>query len=329
LRALVCRALGDDLSEVVVQHGLDVPTPGPGEVLVRVEAASANFPDLLMCQGKYQFRPPLPFVPGMDVAGRIAALGPGVTAWSVDDAVFGGARLGAFADWCVCPASGLMRRPDHLSAFEAACLPAATLTAWVTLVRRAHLQPGETVLVHGATGGVGLATADLARHLGARVIATASSAAKRDVLHQRGFDHVLASSGFRDAVKDLTQGRGADVVVDPVGGAVFDESVRCIAFDGRLMVVGFASGVIPTIAANMPLIKGFAVIGVRAGEYGRQFPGRGRENIKAIEELAQAGHLRPLVWKTFSLEHARDALVALRDRAVVGKAVIVMDELAP
>jgi NADPH2:quinone reductase len=192
----------------------------------------------------------------------------------------------------------------------------------VALHRRAHIQAGETVLVHGAAGGVGLAAVDLALLAGARVIATASTPEKRAFLAGYGAHHVLAPGGFREAVKEITDGAGADVIYDPVGGDVFDESVRCIAFDGRLLVIGFAGGRIPTIAANMALIKGFSVIGVRAGEYGRRFPDRGRETIAAIWALAESGMVRPHVHAALPLDRAREALLMLPTRSVIGKLVV-------
>jgi NADPH2:quinone reductase len=266
-------------------------------VLVRVRAASVNFPDLLMTRGEYQFKPPLPFTPGLDLAGEVAALGEGVTGWSLGDAVVGGARLGGFAEYAVLSADALKPKPARLSFGEAAAYGAAYLTAYVALVRRARLEPGEWVLVHGAAGGVGLAAVDLAKALGARVIAASASDAKlAEIQRLYAPDAVVnVTGGFKDKVKEITGGRGADVIYDPVGGDVFDESVRCIAFDGRLLVIGFTSGRIPNVSVNMPLIKGFSVMGVRAGEYGRQFPEKGRENAEAVWRMADEGVISPHV----------------------------------
>lgn len=206
---------------------------------------------------------------------------------------------------------------------QAASFPAAWLTAYVSLVRRGQLQRGETLLVHGAAGGVGMAAVDLGLLLGARVIATAGSQAKLDVLKARGAHHVIDyTTGFKDEVKRLTGGRGADVIYDPVGGDVFDESVRCIAFGGRLLIIGFTSGRIPTVSVNMPLIKGFSVVGVRAGEYGRQFPEKGRENIEAVARLARDGKIKPHIGLSVPLSQAVDAFRALNERRVIGKAVV-------
>ncbi len=321
-RALLCAALADDFSGVKIVE-LDVPPPGPGEVCVRMRAASLNFPDLLMTQGKYQLKPELPFTPGMEGVGEIEALGAGVQGFAVGEHVVVASRYGMMAERVNVPAAALRRKVQAMSWAEAASYPAAWLTAYVSLVRRGALQAGETLLVHGAAGGVGMAAVDLGLLLGATVIATAGSQAKLDVLRSRGAHHVINSAnGFRDEVKQLTNGRGADVVYDPVGGDVFDESVRCMAFDGRLLVIGFTSGRIPSVSVNMPLIKGFSVVGVRAGEYGRQFPEKGRENVEAVERLAREGKVKPYVGLSVPLSRATDAFRALNERRVIGKAVI-------
>lgn len=323
MKALVCRELLPDYAGVALEHR-DLPAPGPGEVRVRIKAASLNFPDLLMTEGKYQMKPELPFVIGMEFAGLVDAVGSGVTQFAPGDAVAGGNRIGAFAEQAVVPAAALRRKPEAISFAAAASYGAAYLTAYVALVRRANIQPGEWLLVHGASGGVGLAAVDAGRLLGAKVIATSASEEKRRILTAYGADHVLPATGFREAVKELTGGRGADVIYDPVGGDVFDESVRCIAFDGRLLVIGFTSGRIPTVSVNMPLIKGFSVIGVRAGEYGRQFPERGRENMAAIWQWAEEGKVRPRIHAEVPLADWRRAFEMMRDREVVGKVAIVM-----
>jgi len=326
MRALVVETLAPDFAGCAVRE-VATPTPGPGEVLVRVRAASVNFPDLLMTRGEYQFKPPLPFTPGLDLAGEVAALGEGVTGWSVGDAVVGGARLGGFAEFALLNADGLKPKPARLSFAEAAAYGAAYLTAHVALVRRARLEPGEWVLVHGAAGGVGLAAVDLAKALGARVIAASASDAKLAAIQALYAPDAVVNltGGFRDQVKAITGGRGADVIYDPVGGDVFDESTRCIAFDGRLLVIGFTSGRIPTLSVNMPLIKGFSVMGVRAGEYGRRFPDKGRENAEVVWRMADQGLIRPHVHAELPLDDWREAFELLARRQVVGKAVIRPD----
>ncbi len=322
MRALVCHALSDDFSGVEVRE-VPVPKPGPGQVRIKVRATSINFPDLLLCQGKYQLKLEPPFTPGMDIAGTIDALGEGVDQFDLGDEVCGGARFGGFADYALVSADGLQKKPSSMSFDEAASYSAAYLTAYVSLVRRGRLEAGETLLVHGASGGVGMAAVDVGKLLGATVIATGGSDEKLAKVKAYGADHVInTADGFRTKVKDLTNGRGADVIYDPVGGDVFDESVRCIAFDGRLLVIGFTSGRIANVATNMPLIKGFSVVGVRAGEYGRQFPDRGRENVKQIWDWARAGKTRPYVHATLPLEQTLDGFRALQNRQVVGKLII-------
>jgi NADPH:quinone reductase len=324
MKALVVEELAPDYAGCVLKE-IPTPDPGPGEVLVETRAAAVNFPDLLQTRGEYQHKPPLPFIPGLEMAGVVAKVGEGVTRWKAGDAVVGGARIGGFSEMALTFAQGLRAKPERFSFGEAAGFGAAYLTAYVSLVRRAEAEPGEWVLVHGAAGGVGLACVDLARVLGCRVIAASASDAKLAVIEAEYAPDatVNVTGGFRERVKEITGGRGADVVYDPVGGDVFDESVRCIAFNGRLLVVGFTSGRIPTISVNMPLIKGFSVMGVRAGEYGRQFPERGRENSAAIWKLAEEGKLKPRVYKEYALADWRAAFDSLADRQVIGKSVIV------
>ena len=323
MKAMVCREISEDVG-VLALEDLPTPEPGQGQVRVRLRTASVNFPDLLMIQGKYQFKPPLPFSPGMEGAGVVDAVGEGVTRAKPGDEVVVGARYGTFAESIVAPAEAVRTKPAQMSFEQAAIYPVAYLTAYVALTRRGGLQAGDTLLVHGASGGVGLAALDLGKALGATVIATTGRPEKAEALKAAGADHVLPAPGFRDAVKELTGGRGADVIYDPVGGDVFDESVRCIAFDGRLLIIGFTSGRIPTVSVNMPLIKGFSVVGVRAGEYGRNFPEKGRENIAAVDALAAEGRIRPRVDSVFPLERAVEAMRRLIDRQVVGKVVLTM-----
>lgn len=321
-RALVCSRLGDDLAGVALAD-IDVPPPAAGEVAVAGRAAALNFPDLLMTRGLYQHKPRLPFVIGMEGAGEVAAIGDGVTDWKVGDRVCYFGKEGAIAERVLLPAATLRHAPSGLDWAEAAAFRIGALTAWVALVVRGRLQPGETLLVHGATGGMGAAAVQLGRYMGATVIATATSLAKLEAARSLGAHHVLATGdGFREQVKALTGGRGADVVYDPVGGDVFDESIRCIAWDGRLLVVGFAGGRIPTLAANLPLIKSFSVTGVRAGEHLRRNPADAQQILREIEHLAAQGVFRPYIGARYPLAQAIDALRALQARAAVGKIVV-------
>lgn len=321
MKALLCRANADDIGTAKIED-VTLPELGANDVRIRVRAAAVNFPDILMIQGKYQHRPELPFVVGGERAGDVIAVGSGVTKLKVGDRVVGGALAGGFAQEAQGPESSYRPIPGDADYAVASAYTTAYLTAYVSLVRRGELAKGETLLVHGAAGGVGLAAVDLGKVLGATVIATASSDEKRAFLKDYGADHVLPSSGFREAVKDLTGGRGADVIYDPVGGDVFDESIRCIAFNGRILIVGFTSGRIPSVGVNMPLIKGFSVVGVRAGEYGRKFPEKGRENIAAIDKLLADGKIRPHIHARFPLDQAVDAMHMLTTRKVIGKVVI-------
>lgn len=323
MRALQVWTLSPDLAGMGIAD-LPLPVRGAGEVLVRIEAAAVGFPDLLMTQGMYQAKPPLPFVPGMEAAGVVVEADEDC-GFSPGDEVIAGAGSGCIAQYACFAASALMRKPARLSMPEAASLRSAYLTAWVAHVRRGVAQPGEWLLVHGAAGGVGLAAVDLGLALGLKVIAVASSAAKREAIARLyGPHHVIdGSAGFREQVLELTGGRGADLVFDPVGGEVFRESSRCIAFDGRLLVIGFASGERPQIGANIALIKCFSVVGVRAGEYGRRFPDRGAQNIASVLQLAAEGAIRPHVHACHALADWRKAFAAMEGRTVVGRSVIL------
>lgn len=327
-RKIVCRELTENLDDLVIEEH-PTPTPGPGELLVRVRACSVNFPDILMTKGGYQFKPEMPFTPGMEIAGDVLEVGDAVSGFAVNDGIIASAKTGGYAEVIIVPAESARKIPSNMNYDTAAALPAAYNTAYVSLVRRGDLQPGETLLVHGATGGVGLAAVEMGKFLGATVIATGGTDEKLKVVKEMGADHVInytqpdgTQGGFRERVKELTDGNGADVIYDTVGGDVFDESVRCIAWGGRILIVGFTSGRIPTVGVNMPLIKGFSVVGVRAGEFGRRNPKLGKENIETVMRWASEGHLNPHVCATFPLEQAVDAMKMLQDRKVVGKVII-------
>jgi NADPH2:quinone reductase len=320
VKAILCRALADDIGTLKLEE-IDLPPPGRGQARIRVRAAAVNFPDILTVQGKYQHKPPLPFIPGSEATGDVIAVGEAVTEVKIGDRVIAGG-LGGYAEEMQVAASSLRKIPAGIGYAEAAGFTVAYLTAYVALVCRARLEAGEWLLVHGAAGGVGLAAVDLGKHLGAKVIATASTQTKRDFLKSYGADHVLPSSGFRDEVKAITGGEGANVVYDPVGGDVFDESTRCIAFDGRITIIGFTSGRIPSISVNMPLIKGYSILGVRAGEYGRKFPEKGRQNMFAITKLLAEKKIRPHIHARMPLAQSVDAMRMLEKREVIGKVVI-------
>lgn len=325
-RALQVQSLSADLGGLAL---VDLPMPAAraGQSLVRIEAAALGFPDLLMTKGLYQAKPAVPFIPGIEGAGTIVEAAPG-SAFAAGDRVIVGGLTGAVARYGLFGEEAMLPLPASLSMAQGAALRAAYLTAWVALVRRGRCERGETLLVHGAAGGVGLAAVDLGLALGLRVLATASSESKRHAIAALHPDAEVidGSPGFREVVLGLTAGRGADLIFDPVGAEVFDESLRCIAFDGRLLVVGFAAGRIPSVGANIPLIKGFSVVGVRAGEYGRRFPERGAENLASILALASSGAIRPHVHACFGLDDWRAAFDAMSRREVVGRSVILPHE---
>ena len=322
MQALLCSRLEDDLRGVALAQ-MPAPRPGPGEVAIEVCAAALNFPDLLMTRGAYQHRPTLPFVMGMEGSGRVSEIGPGVSGVKLGQAVCFAGKQGAIAQTVVVPVGGLRAMPAGFDWAQAAAYQVCALTAWVALVVRGQLRAGETLLVHGASGGTGAAAVQLGRHLGARVIATGTSAAKLASLSALGADHLLVTGeGFREPVKALTGGRGADVVFDPVGGDVFDESVRCIAPEGRLLVVGFASGRIATLASNLALIKGFSMVGVRAGEYLRNRPDRAESILADVARLPEQGRFEPLIGARYALADALQALHTLAQRRVSGKVVV-------
>ena len=323
MQALRVNALSDDLSGVSLQE-VPQPTRAAEEVLVRVRAASLNFPDLLMTRGAYQFKPEPPFTLGMELAGEVIEADPG-SGFTTGERVMGGAKTGAFAELASIPAASLRPVPDGLDWNAAAALGAAYTTAWTGLVELGGLCAGQWVLVHGASGGVGMAAVDLARALGARVIATTGVEDKRERIAAACAPEavVLAQGRFREEVSRITGGALCDLVFDTVGGDVFDESTRCVAFGGKLLVVGFTSGRIAEIATNIPLIKGFSVIGVRAGEYARRFPDRGARIAGEVAKIAGEGRIAPHIDRVLPLTQWRAALEAMAARELVGKVVLV------
>ncbi|KWV96245.1 NADPH:quinone oxidoreductase family protein [Erythrobacter sp. AP23] len=319
MKAVFVSKLSPDLSGVELAE-LEQPE---GEVLVRVRAASLNYPDLLMTRGEYQFKPEPPFVSGLEMAGEVVEA-PADSGFVSGDRVRGGAKTGAFADYVALPAASLRKMPENLDFATAAAMGAAYHTAYVALVEIGGLKAGQTILVHGASGGVGLAACDLARALGATVIAATHREDKIEPLRRIARpDAVILNTGrFREDVSELTDGKLCDLVYDPIGGDVFDESTRCVAFGGKLLVIGFVSGRIPEIAVNIPLIKGFSVVGVRAGEYARRFPDRGARIAEAIDRLAAERRIRPHVDRTLPLTDWREAFEAMQRGEIVGKIVL-------
>ncbi len=335
IQTVRCHQISEDIGSVSLDE-INLPDPGPGEVQVRIKACALNFTDLLMIQGKYQHKPALPFAPGREASGDIVAMGTGVHAFKEGDAVSFGLRSGGFAEAVNLAADSVEPMPCGMSYAKAACYRSAYLTAYVALIVRGKLQTDEWLLVHGAGGGVGMAAVDLGKHFGARVIGTGSRDDKLAVVKARGADAVINYSlpdgslgGFRDKVKEITGTGGADVIYDPVGGDVFDESMRCVNWRGRILTIGFTSGRWPQAAVNRILIKSIAVIGVRAGEIGRRDPALGVRIRRAIADLANDGHINPHVCATFPLERAVDAMRLLENREVVGKCVVTMNGYGP
>jgi len=322
MRAWRCHAFGD--FRALSCEAIAVPQPGPGELLIEVRAFAPGFPDMLMVQGLYQLKPPLPFTPCAEFSGVVAACGEGVPSYARGDAVMGVVRYGAAAQALVVRASDCLPLPPALDfAHGAACLIAAK-TAHVGLVVRGGLRAGETLLVHGASGGVGLAAVELGKLLGATVIGCASGPEKLAAVAAKGADHLVdyRDGSFRERVKALTGGRGADVVYDPVGGDVFDESLHCIATFGRLLVIGFASGRIPQAPVNLALIKQIAIVGVRAGEYGRQYPAGGAAVNAALAAHVARGELRPHLHGTRPFDALPEAFDDIAGRRVIGRVVV-------
>lgn len=323
MKAVVCEAFGGP--EVLAVRELpDPPPPGPGELQVRIQARGVQYVDVLMLAGKYQFRPEPPFIPGGEGAGEVVAVGAGVTGFKPGDRVMSRQRLGAFAELGNCKAEECDAIPSAMSLEEAAVFRNVYHTAYHALLQRGRLKAGEWVLIHGAAGGIGIPAIQIAKLHGAHVVATASTDEKRAVCLEEGADHAIDyQSGFRDKVMDLTGGRGVDIVYDPVNGPTFEESLRCLAWGGRILILGFLGGAPASARTNYLLIKGIEAIGVRIGGLSEAHPEVAAANIKTLVDLAAQGKLKPRIWRRFPLAQAADAVQALIDRKVIGKAVLV------
>lgn len=322
MKAMLCKAWGgpDDL---VFEETAD-PKAGPGEVVIDVHACGVNFPDILLIGGKYQFKPDFPFSPGMEVGGVVAEIGQGVTEVAVGDRVMAACGDGGFAEKVKAPAAKTFKLPDGVSFEQAAGFPVTYGTTYHALKDRGHLKPGEVLLVHGASGGVGLNAVELGKLMGATVIGTVGSDEKMGIVREYGADHVFnySKQSIRETVKELTGGKGADVIYDPVGGDAFDESLRCINWDGRLLVIGFASGRIPEAKANLVLLKQCQIVGVFWGAWTERHPDRCREQFDTLLGWCAQGKLNPHVSMRFPLEKSPDALKALAARKATGKVIV-------
>jgi len=311
-------------AELVVRE-LPDPVVGPGQLGVDVKAAGCNFFDILIVQGRYQVKPPFPFIPGGEIAGVVREIGQGVSGFAVGDRVLASAPMGGYADRIAIPASFAHRMPDAMSFEEGASFPIVYPTSYAGLVYRAALKPGETLLVHAAAGGVGLAAVQIGKALGARVIATAGGPDKVRVAIEAGAEFGIDynNEDFVERVKEITGGKGADVIYDSVGGDIFDKSLKCIAWCGRLLVIGFAGGTIPSVAANRILLKNVSVVGLHWGAYAKYEPARIPETFAALFQLYEEKKIRPVIYGSYPLEKAADALAALGSRKTHGKVVLV------
>ena len=322
MKAVLCKSFGPPESLVIE----DAPSPQikPGEILLDVHAAGVNFPDTLMIEGKYQFKPPFPFSPGGEAAGVIAAVGAKVSHLKVGDRVMALTGWGSFAEQVAVAGSNALPIPPSMDFETAAAFSMTYGTSMHALKQRGELKPGETLLVLGASGGVGLAAVEIGKAMGARVIAAASSAEKLEVAKAAGADELINYSevSLKDAVKELTNGQGADVIYDPVGGDLFDQAVRSINWKGRLLVVGFASGRIPEFPINLALLKGSSIVGVFWGAFAAREPQANLENFQQLFAWHSEGKLKPLVSQTFELNEYEAALDILSSRKAVGKVVV-------
>ncbi len=322
MKAVLCKAFGP--AETLVLEEVASPEPKKNEVLLDVHAAGVNFPDTLIIEGKYQFKPPFPFSPGGEAAGVVAAVGEKVTHVKPGDRVMALTGWGSFAEQVAVAGYSVMPIPAGMDFASAAAFGMTYGTSIHALKQRANLQPGETLLVLGASGGVGLAAVEIGKAMGARVIAAASSAEKLEVAKAAGADELInySEGGLKDKLKELTGGQGVDVIYDPVGGDLFEEAFRSIAWNGRFLVVGFASGTIPSLPANLTLLKGASLVGVFWGAFAQRQPQDNTANFEQLFTWFAEGKVKPLVSQTFPLTDAAGAINALGQRKAVGKVVV-------
>jgi NADPH2:quinone reductase len=303
-----------------------VPAPGAGQVLVRVLASAANFPDVLMCRGEYQVRPDLPFTPGREVCAEVVAVGDGVTRAAAGDRVLGLTTLphGGFAEYALMDQDKVHQAPASLDDAQASCLFIGYQTGWFALHRLARIQPGETLLVHAAAGGVGSAAIQLGKAAGARVVGVVGGEAKAEYARALGADLVIdrRKEDFVEIVKEFTDGRGADVIYDPVGGEVYQRSTKCIAFEGRIIVVGFAGGEIQKVSLNHALVKNYSIMGIHWGLYNTKNPAAVDQCHQELCTLAETGAINPFVSERFQMDGVPAALQRLADGKTVGRVVM-------
>jgi NADPH:quinone reductase len=326
MKAIVCKAYGPP--ENLVLEEIDDPVAAENEAIVQIYSASLNFPDGLQIQGKYQFQPPMPFTPGSEVGGIITSVGAGIRGFAVGDRVMATPGIGGLAEQVAVKADGLRKIPDSMDFKTAAGFAMIYTTSYYALKQRAHLQAGETLLVLGASGGVGLAAVELGKLMGAKVIAAASSDEKLDFVNRLNPDALLnyGDGELKERVKELTGGTGADVIYDPVGGDLFDQSCRCINWNGRLLVVGFTSGRIPQYKANLALLKGSSMVGVFLGRFRKEEPAEYEKNFAELLEMYDAGKLTPIVTESFAMTDFVDAFNVFTERKVMGKVTLEINK---
>ena len=322
MKALVCKEFGPAKNLKVEE--MNEPIPNADEVCIKVHAAGVNFPDILMVEGKYQVKPAFPFAPGAEAAGEIISIGENITKYKIGQRVIAMTGHGAFAEIVKASEKKLIPLNDNVDFETASILPMVYGTSAHALIQRGKLKKGETLLVHGAAGGVGLAAVEIGKAMGARVIATASTDEKCQVARDHGADETINYSNgqFKEIVKSMTDGKGADVIYDPVGGDVFDQSLRCIAWEGRLLVVGFTSGRIPSAPANLALLKSCDIVGVFWGAFVERTPHMNLENFEKLYKWIDEGFIKPRISMKVSLENTLDAMQAIADRKIIGKAIV-------
>jgi len=326
MKAIVCNQFG--LPSSLTYQEVENPSPKKGELLITVKACSVNFPDTLIIQGKYQFKPPFPFSPGSDVAGIIEAVGEEVKGFQIGDEVVGFIPFGGFAEKAIIPAKDCFPKPSGMSMVNASAFLLAYGTSFHALKDRAKLQEGETVLVLGASGGVGITAVELSKLMGAKVIAAASSDEKLALCKEFGADVTInyTTENLKERVKELTNGKGVDVIYDPVGGDFSEQAFRSIAWKGRHLVIGFANGQIPKIPLNLPLLKGADIVGVFWGVFAQKEPQKSLQNIHQLLTWFAKGDIKPHIDATYSLDDAPKALEDMMDRKVKGKIVIDLEK---
>tara|TARA_B110000459_G_scaffold154930_1_gene169353 strand:- start:238 stop:1221 length:984 start_codon:yes stop_codon:yes gene_type:complete len=326
MKAIVCKTYGPP--ENLVLEEIDDPVAAENEAVVQIYSASLNFPDGLQIQGKYQFQPPMPFTPGSEVGGIITSVGAGIQGFAVGDRVMATPGIGGLAEQVAVKADGLRKIPDSMDFKTAAGFAMIYTTSYYALKQRAQLQAGETLLVLGASGGVGLAAVELGKLMGAKVIAAASSDEKLDFVNRLNPDALLnyGDGELKERVKELTGGAGADVIYDPVGGDLFDQSCRCINWNGRLLVIGFTSGRIPEYKANLALLKGSSMVGVFLGRFRKEEPAEYEKNFAELLDMYDAGKLKPIVTESFAMTDFVDAFNVFTERKVMGKVTLEINK---